>query len=87
MKRLIVLIVPLLASCTVFDAVVMTKYDSNEYRIISEIRTDASVYSAACSNTMLSQANAEALANKTLLFQPSLFMLVAETFSFYIVHM
>ena len=38
MKRLVFLFVPLLASCAVYDALTMTGFDPNEYRIITEIR-------------------------------------------------
>ena len=69
MKRLVFLLIPLLSSCAVYDAVMLTGFDPSEYRIIAEIRTDASVYYNACDNALLSQTNAESLAHKTLLFQ------------------
>jgi hypothetical protein len=69
MKRLALLLVPLLSSCAVYDAVMMTGFDPNEYRIITEIRVDANHYRDACSNPLLAQANATAIAYKTDLFE------------------
>jgi len=69
MKRLIILLFPLLSSCAVYDAITLTGFDPSEYRIIAEIRTDASVYYNTCPNTPMSQANAQALAYKTQLFE------------------
>ena len=69
MKRLIVLLLPALVSCTVVDAVLMTKFDNNEYRQITEIRVDASIYKNQCANPMLAQTNAIALAYKTELYE------------------
>ena len=69
MKRLMILFVPLLSSCAVYDAITMTGFDPNEYRIITEIRVDASHYKTQCSNPLLAQSNAVAMANKTDLFE------------------
>ena len=69
MKRLIVLLLPLLSSCTVIDAITMTGFDPNEYRIITEIRVDANHYKDACANPLIAQTNAVAIANKTDLFE------------------
>jgi hypothetical protein len=44
------------------------KYDTNEYRIITEIRTDAQGYKTACANELMSNTNAVAMADKTRLF-------------------
>jgi hypothetical protein len=46
----------------------MTGFDPNEYRIITEIRVDASHYKTQCGMS-LAQANALAMANKTELFE------------------
>ena len=64
-----ILFVPLLSSCAVYDAITMTGFDPNEYRIITEIRVDASHYKTQCSNPLLAQSNAVAMANKTDLFE------------------
>jgi hypothetical protein len=69
MKKIIVLLFPLLSSCAVYDAITMTKFDPNEYLLISEIRVDARHYATACNNPIMSQPNAIAMANKTELFQ------------------
>jgi hypothetical protein len=69
MKKLIVLLFPLLTSCAVYDAVTMTKYDPNEYLLISEIRIDARHYKDLCDNQTASKTNSIALANKTELFE------------------
>ena len=61
--------VGLLSGCSVIDAYLMTKYDSNEYRIIAEIRTEARQYKTECSNPLLSAPNARAMADKTELFE------------------
>ena len=68
MKRLAFLLVPLLSSCAVYDAITMTGFDPNEYRIITEIRVDASHYKTQC-GMPLAPANALAMANKTELFE------------------
>jgi hypothetical protein len=69
MKRLALLLLPVLSSCAVYDAVMMTGFDPNEYRIITEIRVDASHYKDDCGNPLLAQANAVAMARKTDLFE------------------
>lgn len=69
MKRLVLLLVPLLSSCAVYDAIMMTNFDASEYRIITEIRVDASIYKTQCANPLLAQSNATALAYKTELFE------------------
>ena len=69
MKRLIVLLLPLLSSCAVYDAITMTGFDPNEYRIITEIRVDANHYKDACADPLIAQTNAVAIANKTDLFE------------------
>ena len=69
MKRLIVLLLPLLSSCAVYDAITMTGFDPNEYRIITEIRVDANHYKDACVNPLIAQTNAVAIAYKTDLFE------------------
>ena len=69
MKRLALLVVPLLSSCAVYDAITMTGFDPNEYRIITEIRVDATHYKNNCANPLLAQVNAQAIADKTELFE------------------
>ena len=44
MKRLLIaLSIVALNGCALYDAYMMTGYDPNEYRIITEIRTDATI--------------------------------------------
>jgi hypothetical protein len=66
---LIALSILALNGCTLYDAYMMTGYDSNEYRIITEIRTDAGVYKGQCDTVEASRANAMVLSYKTMLFQ------------------
>jgi hypothetical protein len=67
-KLLIVVAVALLNGCAVYDAMVMTGYDPNEYRIITEVRVEAIHYKSQC-GTATAQANAQAMAYKTDLFE------------------
>ena len=71
MRRLslIVLYTMALSGCAVVDAMLMTKYDPNEYLLVSEIKVDARRYAAACTNPLVTQPNAVAMANKTELFE------------------
>lgn len=69
MRYIAIALVLLLNGCAVYDAVTMTKYDPNEYLLISEIRVDARHYAQGCANPVMSQPNAVAMANKTELFQ------------------
>jgi len=69
MKKSIIALAFLLNGCTVWDAYFMTGYDNNEYKLITEIRVDASVYKAACPNKLMSEVNATQLAYKTELFE------------------
>jgi hypothetical protein len=68
-KLLLLLSVLTLNGCAVYDAVTMTKYDPNEYLLISEIRVDARHYATGCTNPIMSQPNAVAMARKTELFE------------------
>lgn len=70
MKKLLVCALILaLNGCAVWDAYFMTGYDSNEYRIITEIRTDAGFYKEQCDAVEASRTNAMAMSHKTMLFQ------------------
>lgn len=66
-KLLLVLAVALLPGCALVDSYLM-KYDTNEYRIITEVRAEAQGYKTECSNPLLSNPNAIAMAEKTNLF-------------------
>lgn len=57
----------LISGCTLVDAFLM-KYDPNEYKLISEIRTLANFAKAQCENHQESKNNALLIANKTYSF-------------------
>ena len=69
MKRLLLSLVVLLSGCTLVDAYLMTKYDANEYKLAVEIRTDAIKYKAQCDDPVATKVNANAIADKTQLFE------------------
>jgi hypothetical protein len=58
-----------LTSCAVWDAYMMAPYDANEYMQITEIRTTAIQYRRQCDNPILAPANAQAIANRTELYE------------------
>jgi hypothetical protein len=47
----------------------MAPYDANEYLQITEIRTNAIQYRRQCDNPILAQVNAQAMANRTELYE------------------
>jgi hypothetical protein len=70
MKRLAIVVVALvLNGCALYDAVMMTGYDPNEYLLITQIRVDAIQYKKQCGNHLLSAVNAFSISNKTELFE------------------
>jgi hypothetical protein len=70
MKKLLALVAVLsLNGCALYDAYMMTGYDSNEYLIITEIRTNAGISKSQCDDAVVSRLNAMAISNKTSLFQ------------------
>jgi hypothetical protein len=58
-----------LTSCALWDAYFMAPYDANEYMLITEIRTNATIYREQCANPVLAPQNAQAMANRTLLYE------------------
>lgn len=66
-KILISLAVLSLSGCALIDAYLM-KYDPNEYQLISDIRTTASLSKEKCDNFNESKNNALVIANKTFGF-------------------
>lgn len=69
MKKLLLVVALLsLNGCAVYDALMMTKYDPSEYKIVAEIRTHAQLYKTSCSDAVLSKSNSYDLANRTMLF-------------------
>ena len=68
-KLIIVSLAILLNGCAIYDAFMMTGFDPNEYRVITEIRTDANDYKEQCSDAAKSRLNSIAISHKTMLFQ------------------
>ena len=58
-----------LTSCALWDAYMMAPYDANEYLQITKIRTNAIQYRRQCDNPILAPANAQAMANRTELYE------------------
>jgi hypothetical protein len=58
-----------LTSCALWDAYMMAPYDANEYLQITEIRASAGQYRRQCDNPVLAPVNAQAIANRTDLFE------------------
>jgi hypothetical protein len=70
MKKIsIVLIAFLLNGCAIWDAYFMAPYDANEYMLITEIRVSAGQYRKQCENPVLAPQNAQAMANRTELYE------------------
>jgi hypothetical protein len=70
MKRILVAVFALsLTSCALWDAYRMAPYDANEYLQITEIRATAGQYRKQCDNFNQSAVNAQAMANRTDLFE------------------
>ena len=70
MKRIVLtLTCVLLSSCALLDAYMMAPYDANEYLQITEIRTNAIQHRRQCDNPILAPVNAQAMANRTELYE------------------
>ena len=57
-----------LSGCAAVDALLMGKYDNNEYQLITTIRYDAQIASADCADDAASKANANNIAYLTGLY-------------------
>jgi len=68
MKKLLLLPLVFLSGCTLLDAYLMTHYDPNEYKLITDIRAEAQLAKSQCDDPVLSKANAVKVANDTQLF-------------------
>jgi len=68
MKKLLLLPLILLSGCTLLDAYLMTHYDPNEYKLITDIRAEAQLFKTQCDDPVASKANAAKVANDTQLF-------------------
>jgi len=69
MKTLLIASLSVLSGCTLIDSYLMTPYDPNEYKLITEIRAEAQLDKAQCSDAELSKSNAAKIAADTKLFQ------------------
>jgi hypothetical protein len=71
MRRLILVLIATTAfsGCALWDAYMMAPYDANEYLQITEIRATAGQYRRQCDNPILAAVNAQAMANRTDLFE------------------
>ena len=71
MKRLLIVasLLLTLSGCAMWEALNLANFDPNEYRIVAEIRTDASLYKAQCPDAVASKSNAQAIYLKTQLFE------------------
>ena len=70
MKRILIILSALVfTGCAVLDAYLMAPYDANEYLLITQIRVDAGQYKKQCDNPVLAQVNAQAMANRTELYE------------------
>ena len=71
MKILIIIPALLLSGCAFLNDSIeayLMKYDTNEYKIVTEIRYDAHLYKQNCQDITQSKSNAIALQNKTNFF-------------------
>ena len=71
MKKLLIImgLSIFLPGCALVDAYLMTKYDPNEYKLITEIRADAQLAKKNCEDNTVSKMNSIIVANKTHLFE------------------
>lgn len=70
MKQLLALLaVVSLNGCTLWDAYFMTKFDNQEYLLITQIRADAQTFKTQCANHLLAAKNSITISTKTDLFE------------------
>lgn len=67
-KLLAILLISTLSGCALVDAYLMTKYDPNEYNLITTIRAEAQQFKTQCDDPTASRANANKLSADTQLF-------------------
>jgi len=69
MKQVVLSLLMLtLSGCAVVDAYLMTHYDPNEYKTITEIRAEAQQFKNQCDDAVTSQVNSAKLATDTQYF-------------------
>jgi hypothetical protein len=57
-----------LSGCSVLDAYLMTHYDPNEYKLITDVRAQAQAFKNTCDDQAISKTNANKIAYDTQLF-------------------
>lgn len=67
-KFLLVPLIFMLGGCALVDAYLMTKYDPNEYQLITSIRLSAQQSKELCNDVAVSKVNAAKLESDTKLF-------------------
>ncbi len=69
MRKLILIpLVALLNGCALVDAYLMTKYDPNEYQLITSVRLQAQQAKEQCSDAAVSKTNSVRVTSDTQLF-------------------
>lgn len=68
MKKILLALTVLLSGCTIVDAYLMTKYDPNEYQIITSIRAEAGHAQSQCDSVSSSRYNATKISYDTQTF-------------------
>ncbi len=69
MRKLILIpLVALLNGCALVDAYLMTKYDPNEYQLITSVRLQAQQAKEQCSDAAVSKSNSGRVTSDTQLF-------------------
>ena len=64
----LVLAMASLSGCTLVDAYLMTKYDPNEYKLITDVRANSQTFKEHCEDFATSKVNANEMAKTTHLF-------------------
>lgn len=67
-KFLLIPLVLALSGCALIDAYLMTKYDPNEYQLITSVRLQAQQAKEQCSDAAVSKANAVRTTTDTQMF-------------------
>lgn len=69
MKKLfLILLLLALGGCAVIDSFLMTKYDPNEYQLITTVRLQAQQAKEQCSDAAVSKTNATRITSDTQMF-------------------
>jgi len=70
MKKIFISLIAMLSlsGCMLLDSYLMTKYDPNEYKLITDVRAEAQTYKTQCEDAGLSKQNSIKLAYDSQLF-------------------